>query len=321
MNVGSPAGSAPDRSLGSGVQTPSVVEHDRGLGTAYERWCFYQLMDKWAAEYDVHSALEGPVDAMAGVRGVHCVGLARAGIAVTSAVPAEDFARIARAVYDRAGAGGNVDVRVVADPMNAVALPSSDLVVAYHALPLVDEWRAYLAVLAKIAKKVLIVTVCNPDNWGVAAIRLASGLRGLRGVAPPPVWQTQVLAPELWKVGRVRDHIYFDAPWWPDLQVAPGQSLFDRARQLLGQRRTDLRFTADEQGAKLAERFVYGAAKWPYFGGPGWTDELEPALLRHPAFEGAPARLGRRVAHLHAFVVDMRPRTPQARRRLAQAPD
>ena len=25
-----------------------------------------------------------------------------------------------------------------------------------------------------------------------------------------------------------------------------------------------------------------------------------------------------RMAHLHAFVVDMRPRTPQARRRLAQ---
>jgi hypothetical protein len=297
-----------------------VVEHDRGLGTAYERWCFYQLMDKWAAEYRVETALEGPMDAMAGVHGVHCVGLARAGIAVTSALATTDSAQIARAVYDRAGAGGKVEVRVVTDPMNAaVELPPSDLVVAYHALPLADDWRAYLGVLAKIAKKALIVTVCNPDNWGVAAIRLASGLRGLRGTAPPPVWQTQVLAPELWKVGRVRDHVYFDAPWWPDLQVAPGQSLLDRARQLLRQRRSDLRFTADEQGAKLAERFVYGAAKWPYFGGPGWNDELQPALLRHPAFEGAHPKVGRRVAHLHAFVVDMRPRTPQARRRLAQA--
>jgi hypothetical protein len=161
---------------------------------------------------------------------------------------------------------------------------------------------------------VLVVTVCNPDNWGVAAIRLASALRGLSGLKPPDVWQTPVLAPELWSVGRVRDHVYFDAPWWPDLQVAPGQSLLDRARQLLGQRRSEVRFTADERGAKLAERFVYGRSKWPYFGGDGWAEELEPALRRHPSFEQARPALGRHVAHLHAFVIDTRPRTPQARR-------
>jgi hypothetical protein len=76
-----------------------------------------------------------------------------------------------------------------------------------------------------------------------------------------------------------------------------------------------VRFTADEHGAKLAERFVYGCSKWPYFGGDGWTGELEPALRRHPSFEGVRPGLGRHMAHLHAFVVDTRPRTPQARRR------
>jgi hypothetical protein len=182
----------------------------------------------------------------------------------------------------------------------------------------VDDWRGYLQSLAKLARKALIVSVCNPDNWGVAAIRWAGRLRGRRDLEAPETWRTEVLAPALWSIGRVRDHVYFDAPWWPDLQVAPGQSLLDRARQLVAQRRRDVRFTAGEQGAKLAERFVYGADKWPYFGGEGWIDELLPALLRHPGFDGSRTRLRSRIAHLHAFVVDTQPRTPQARRRLAR---
>jgi hypothetical protein len=114
------------------------IEHDRGLGTAYERWCFYQRVEQWAEEYGVESALEGPVDGMAGVSGVHLVGLARRGVAVTSAVPTEEKASIARGVYERAG-GKGADVRVVADVARAgEVLPAADLVIAYHALPLVE---------------------------------------------------------------------------------------------------------------------------------------------------------------------------------------
>jgi hypothetical protein len=163
-----------------------------------------------------------------------------------------------------------------------------------------------------------VVTVCNPDNWGVAAIRFAGKLRGIPGLDPPETWRKEIVGPALWELGRVREHVFFDCPWWPDLQVAPGQTLADRTKQLFGQRKSDVRFTANEQGALLAQRFVYGAERWPYFGGDGWASELHPALLRHPGFDGSDARLLRRLAHLHAFVVDMRPRTPQARRRLAQ---
>ena len=31
-----------------------VIEHDRGLGTAYERWRFYQLLDKGGVTDDIH---------------------------------------------------------------------------------------------------------------------------------------------------------------------------------------------------------------------------------------------------------------------------
>jgi hypothetical protein len=296
----------------------SVVTHDRGLGTAYERYCFYQRLGEWAKTFEVTSMLEGPLDGMAGVAGVHGVGLAKGGVRLVVGVDDEEKARIARGVYEACGA--SADVRVVRGEGAALLhdLPPADLVLAYHALPLVPDWRAYLRALAALAKKALVVTVCNPDNWGVAAIRFAGMLRGIKGLEPPETWQTNVLAPALWELGHVREHAYFDCPWWPDLQVAAGQSLMDRTRQLFRQKRTNVQFTADDAGVALASKFVYGPERWPYFGGDGWTDELLPALLRHPGFDGSKTRLLPRLAHLHAFVVDMRPRTPQARRRLAQ---
>jgi hypothetical protein len=294
-----------------------LVPEDRGLGTAYERYCFYQLLDSWAAQYGVESFLEGPVDGMAGVAGVHGVGLARRGIKVVSAVPTEDHARVARGVYQVSGARAEITVLDGEDPASIATLPRSDMVVCYHALSFVDDWRTYLKAVASLARKVLVVTVCNPDNWGVAVVRALARLRGAVGMEAPESWQTNILAPELWQLGRVREHVYFDCPWWPDLQVSAGQSLTDRLKKMSFAK--GFKFTDTPEGSQLAASFVYGEERWPYFGGSGWIDELMPALLKHPCFEGAKTTLvRRRSAHLHAFVVDMRPRTHRERRRLAQ---
>jgi hypothetical protein len=294
-----------------------LVEHDRGLGTAYERYCFYQLLETWAAQYGVESMLEGPVDGMAGVAGVHGVGLAKRGVTVVTAVPTEDHASVVRGVYAATGASpSNV---VVTGGESLSGLPRSDLVLSYHALSFVADWRGHLAAAAALARKVLVVTVCNPDNWGVATIRTIARLRGVEGMEAPESWRTDVLAPELWRLGRVREHTYFDCPWWPDLQVSPGQSLTDRIRKMTSFKKSSFKFTDTPEDSRMAERFVYGEGRWPYFGGPGWVDELMPALLKHPCFEGArSASVRRRSAHLHAFVVDMRPRTPRQRRHLAR---
>jgi len=294
-----------------------VVPEDRGFGTAYERYCFYQLMDAWAAEFGVETMLEGPVDGMAGVAGVHGVGLARRGVKVVSAVPTEEHAKVARAVYAVSSAPAEI---VVAGEHDVESLPRSDMVVCYHALDFVEDWRTYLPRVAKLARKVLVVTVCNPDNWGVAMIRTLARLRGVSGMEAPEAWQKDVLGPELWKLGRVKEHTYFDCPWWPDLQVSPGQSLTDRIRKMAGIRgdKKSFRFTDTHEDSVVATKYVYGGERWPYFGGPGWVDELLPGLLKHPCFEGSSKKVRARAAHLHAFVVDMRPRTPRERRRLAQ---
>gem|GEM_PF-1605766 len=294
-----------------------VVSEDRGLGTAYERYCFYQLLDSWARDFGVETMLEGPVDGMAGVAGVHGVGLARRGVKVVSAVPTEEHANVARSVYRTSEAPAEV---VVAGEGDVASLPRSDMVVCYHAFDFVTDWRAYLRTVASLARKVLVVTVCNPDNWGVAMIRGLAKLRGAGGVEAPEAWRTDVLAPELWSVGRVKEHTYFDCPWWPDLQVSPGQSLTDRIKKMVGVRgkKSEFRFTDTHEDSVVATKYVYGGDRWPYFGGPGWVDDLLPGLLKHPCFDGAKSKVLRaRSAHLHAFVVDMRPRTPRERRRLA----
>lgn len=293
-----------------------MIEHDRGLGSAYERYVFYQWLDRWATTYGIESALEGPVDGMAGVPGVHGVGLARRGIPVVSAVSSEAQAVVTRGVYARAEAP--VTVRVVHD-LEDPSLAPADLVIAYHALSFVPDWRAYVKRMAKLAKKLLVVTVCNPDNWGVNVMQLVARARGMRGFEAPESWHTETLSPVLWEVGRVREHVYFDCPWWPDVPVSAGQSVTDRLRQLVGQlkNKEDVK-AGGGPDAKLADKFVYDGSKWPYFGGAGWIDELFPALVKHPCFDGSTMKSLPRFAHLHAFVVDMRPRTPQARRRLAQ---
>lgn len=295
-----------------------AVGDDRGLGTAYERYHFYRRMEEWAARYQIESLLEGPFDGMAGVPGVHGVGLARKGISVTSVVDSLPQVSVTRAIYDAAGAkSANVVALGERGAEDLASLPKADMVLVYHAFAFVPDWREHLRLMAKHARKLFVVAVCNPENWGVTFVRMLAKARGVRGPISPESWHTDQLAPVLWEVGRVKEHQYFDCPWWPDLPVSPGQSLADRLKKLIVADR-DADSLMKREGGELAQKYVFNREKWPYFGGPGWADELSPGLSRHPTFENAPTALRAKTAHLHAFVVDVSPRTPRARRKLTE---
>jgi hypothetical protein len=269
---------------------------DRGLAVAYERWCFAQRLAGWVEAFQATSALEGPLDGIDGIAGVHGVSLAARGLTLTSAVASDAEAEIARAVYAAGAPGVTVDVRVTATS-EIGALPQADLVIAYRALAAVADVEGYLRALAGRAKKALIVVVDNPAHWA------------RRGGVTAADGDTPALARIAWALGRVRDHAYFDAPWWPETGAARG-ALRSRAGAWL---------FARAGVAPDADRFVYGPERWPHQGGDGWATELLPALRGAPSLEGRAAGTLRRFAHRHAFVVDVRPRTPQARRRLATA--
>jgi hypothetical protein len=263
---------------------------DRGFAMAYERHCFYELLQQWAPRYEIRSALEGPRDGVDGVRGVHGTCLARRGIKVSSFVSTLGQAQTARAIYEAtAGAQAEVAVASAATPLEE--LPVSDLVIAYRALAGPGDWRAYLHGLAKLARHALVVAVPNPRSWGTALQRLTRRLRDAEHAQAPGSCRTETLAPVLWELGRVREHVYFGAPFWQSWSKAWSSA-------------------TSSAGAP----FVYGPTRWPYFGGPGWSDELLPAILRSPGLQGSKVA-ALRVAPMHAFVVDLRPRTPQARRR------
>lgn len=154
---------------------------------------FASRLEVWADAYGVTSALEAPV-ATSRVPGVCCVGLAFRGVRVVAAVASEADARAARAAY--AGAP-HAEVRVARD---LLALPRCDLVLSYDTLSRAADWRAELAALAARAQRVLVVVVPHP-RAGIDRIT--------RGVLPA-VCRTEVLAPALWEVGRVREHVYLD---------------------------------------------------------------------------------------------------------------
>jgi hypothetical protein len=275
-----------------------LVTEDRGLGVAHERCSLYQRLDTWARTYEIDSMLEGPLDGVDGIAGVHGLGLARRGVNVVAAVPSDEHARLVRDVYAGCGATGEPLVLGQAD---LPALPRADLVLCYRALDLAADWRSYLAEMAKLARKVVVVVVGNPHNWRLTMTRtLGLGLFRGRAVVPE-AWRTEALAPELWKIGRVKEHTHFEAPWWPE---APAGSAREQLRAILG--------------GKPREGYVYGPGRWPHFGGPGWLEELMPALAERPTFGAANEKRRTRTACAHAFVVDVRPRTARERRRLAQ---
>ena len=72
---------------------------DVGLGTAYERVAVYRLLDRWLRGRGIATAFEGPLDNMAGIPGLHLIGLARRGARVTVALGEPRWLDNVRAIY------------------------------------------------------------------------------------------------------------------------------------------------------------------------------------------------------------------------------
>jgi hypothetical protein len=265
------------------VPLPPPARHDVGLGTAYERWAVYQLLERWLEDRKVATALEGPVDGMAGIPGLHLVPAAVRGARVTVIVPDAGAAETVRGVYATLGLADRLDVRASAE----WPAETFDLVLTYNALPSVPDWKAYLAEAAARARRHLIVSVTHPASYGVFV------RRALRLLQPGPKplelfdhvsTRPGTLTPELERYGRIVGDEFVDCPWWPDLFVETGETLFTGTLSRLPFGRRFRRGPAAAPDA--GEPFRYGPGRFPFLGGKGWADELEPALRRHPHLDG-----------------------------------
>lgn len=267
------------------------ASRDVGLGTFYERWAIYERLARWAP--DAASALEGPADGMAGIPGLHLLQRARQGARVTVVHPeAEARGRVAT-VYAAAG----LTARLSLAP--AIGEARAELVVGFNFAPYVPEWRAYLATLAAASERWLAIFVTHPHSYG-AWIR-----RGLRRIEPGPVrleqFDLEASRPSAMRAaleahGRVVDEAYVDCPWWPDLFVAPGETLLSAS---LGR----LRGGAP---AAAATPYDFGPEDFP-FARPTLAPRLARALRRHPGFDRVGGPLAGLFAHHRAYLVRVDP--------------
>jgi hypothetical protein len=88
----------------------------------------------------------------------------------------------------------------------------------------------------------------------------------------------RVLESELLRHGRIVERAWVDCPWWPDLFVEAGQTLWSGSLARLLRRQS--------RQAPPA-RFCWGPDDYPW-GRSDLPAELASALTRHPTFDGAP---------------------------------
>jgi hypothetical protein len=275
---------------------------DVGLGTAYERVAVYRMFDRWFANRPVATAFEGPLDNMAGIPGIHLVGLARRGAHVTVGLGEQRWLDNVRSIYVALGLDKQLMTRSMR-PFDPLPEKSFDLVLSYNVLPIVDDWRRSLEHVATAARRWLVVALTNPFSYGV-------GIRKTIRVVEPrpapelfdhPSTRPETIEPALARLGSIEEHAYFDCPWWPDLFVDAGESLLGATLKRLpgiGD------FVKRREAVLKPAGHVYGADDFPFFDPRA---ELNRTLSRHPVFDDKPTVLARAFGHLHAYLVRVKP--------------
>ena len=277
------------------------AERDVGLGTAYERLAIYRLFDAWSAARDIRTAYEGPIDGMAGVAGLHLVGLARHGTHVTVELTDARALEHVEGIYRHLGLHSRLTTRLA----GAATAPSEgtyDLALTYNALPMLDDFEGQLARVAAVAARFLLVSVTSPFSYGVSirkAVRKVERARK-QELFDHPSTRPEVIEPILRGYGTIVEHEFLDCPWWPDLFVETGETLLSGTwSRLTGRRPERPRTSTPPRGAG----FLHGADSWPLFPDRPGYDALERAMRRHPVFDGRSAAVARVFAHHHAYLV------------------
>jgi hypothetical protein len=275
---------------------------DTGLGTAYERVAIYQLFDRWFGGRAVQTALEGPIDGMSGISGLHGLGLAKAGTKVCVELTDPKALEWTRAVYQHLGL--EKQLQLVLSPEQTMLTAQAEAVISYNALPLLDTWQDYLAQLAGRSTRYLGVVVLSPFSYGVQLHRLQRKLRGGGKTEwyDHPSTRPEILRAELEKHGRVVAYDFLDCPWWPETMGASLGGLIGAVKA----RVPGLGGGAPAAGpATPTGRHVYGAEKFPYFADHLEHPALAAVLRKHPVFDRFPSNtLHKAFGHLHGFLVE-----------------
>jgi hypothetical protein len=278
-----------------------IATQDLGLGTAYERVAIYKLFDRWAEGKRVETAMEGPLDGMAGIPGLHLLGFARRGVQVTVCLPDDHALERVRTLYRRQG----VEERLSTYRLAADAIPTGpvDVLVSYNALPYLADWRPYLARLLAADARWFFLVVSSPHSYGTYLRRAQRLLRGENVVDlfDHEATHPSVIEPEIEKHGRILSHDYLDCPWWPDFLIPARKNLagdtLAKVKKLIGRSEAD---------SSAPPRYVFGEERYPFFEGEEGYEDLSRSMRMHPVFDRAPVPVARFFGHLHGYLVERR---------------
>jgi hypothetical protein len=193
-----------------------LTEFDTGLGTSYERFALYSLLEKLAAELQIQSSLEGPIDGITGVNGINSIALARRGVRVIVVLPVMDLIRYAKRFYEAEDCLGGAHFVC----SNELSLNGQfDLVWNFNCLPQRDDYESVLEQMACRSRRYIMVFVSNTWNYGFWIHRLHHVIEKEHWYhGDIQTMNTRMISRVLQRMGfRTVRRLFVDVPWWPDI--------------------------------------------------------------------------------------------------------
>jgi hypothetical protein len=192
------------------------VSRDEGLGSSYERVILNRKLDVIRQQYAVKTVLEAPAFGFTGLSGINSMNLAKNGVAVS--LLDHDHERVERIRRVWSETAFPLNVGFVDDyshlPFKSRAF---DMSWNFSAMWFVQELDHFLAELVRVTSKVIVICVPNRSGLGYLSQKYISGanLRCLlheTHIIPKNVVRS--MRQHGWKL---IEHIYIDAPPWPDI--------------------------------------------------------------------------------------------------------
>jgi hypothetical protein len=192
------------------------VDRDEGLGSSYERVILNRKLDTVRQQYGVKTVLEAPSFGFTGLSGINSMDLAKKGVAVS--LLDHDYERVERIRKVWAEARLPLTAGVVESyrhlPFESQAF---DMSWNFAAMWFVQELDRFLAELGRVTSKVILIGVPNRSGLGYLSEKYMSGAELRQSLHEAHIVPKNIVLSMRQHGWRLVEHIYIDAPPWPDI--------------------------------------------------------------------------------------------------------
>lgn len=192
------------------------VDRDEGLGSSYERVILNRKLDAIRRQYAVKTVLEAPAFGFTGLSGINSMDLAMKGVAIS--LLDHDRERVERIQEVWAEARLPLDAGVV-DSYRHLPFRTGvfDMSWNFAAMWFVEELDRFLAELVRVTSKVIVIGVPNRNGLGYLSEKYVSGAELRHLVREAHIVPKSIVRSMRQHGWKLVEHVYIDAPPWPDI--------------------------------------------------------------------------------------------------------